>query len=243
MNMPQQPYELSSPESVTITAELLSTLRNAGDYSDRSAALSDAQRGAECLGSDVDASLGLIAARARALVRGSGAAIALATSESTPMVCQASVGVNAPPVGAEFQVGSGFSGECVRTRKGLRCDDTETDRRVDRERCRVLNIRFMIVAPVRESENVIGIIEVFSCKPGAFHENDSVILQRLAEIILASLNRAPHAQNQAASAVAPAARDSSPRLNPEDKNLDGAGPSRASGLLLIAAAATIVLAF
>jgi TPR repeat protein len=100
----------------------------------------------------------------------------------------------------------------------------------------------MIVAPLREGENVIGIIEVFSCKPGAFHENDSVILQRLAEIILA-FNRAPHAQSQAASAVAPAARDSSPRLNPEDKNLDGAGHSRASGLLLIATAATIVLAF
>jgi len=243
MNMPQQPYGLASPESLAINSEFLSSLRNAGDYSDRSAALSPAQREAECLGSDVDASLGLIAARAQALVRGSGAAIALAISESTPMVCQASVGVNAPPVGAKLQVGSGFSGECVRTGKVLRCDDTETDSRVDRERCQVLDIRSMIVAPVREGENVIGIIEVFSCKPGAFHENDSMILQRLAEIILASLNRAPHAQSQAASAVAPAARDSSPRLNPEDKNLDGARRSRASGLLLIATAATIVLAF
>jgi TPR repeat protein len=241
--MPHQPYGLSSSESVAITGGLRSTLLNAGASSHRSSALSAIWREAECLGSDVDALLGLIAARARTLVRGSGAAIALATSESRAMVCQASVGVNAPPIGSRLHVGSGFSGECVRTRKVLRCDDTETDTRVDRERCRVLNIRSMIVAPVRQGENVIGVIEVFSCKSGAFHDNDSTILQRLAEIIIASLNPAPHAQSQDATAVAAAMPDSPPRLNPKDKNLNRAESSRSIGLLLTVAATTIVLAF
>jgi GAF domain-containing protein len=159
--------------------------RNAENYSG-SSVLFTAQGEEEKLRPDLQASLDLIAARAQTLVRGSAAAIALASSEPMTMVCQASAGADAPPVGARLEIGSGFSGECVRTGKVLRCDDTETDNRLDRERCRVLGVRSIIAAPVRSGENVIGIIEVFSPKPGAFNENDGVIVQRLAEI-LASL--------------------------------------------------------
>src|ERR1700722_7296159 len=56
------------------------------------------------------------------------------------MTCRASSGSNVPPVGATLKVGSGFSGECVRAGRILRCDDTEEDARVDRESCRALVI-------------------------------------------------------------------------------------------------------
>ncbi len=84
------------------------------------------------------------------------------------MICRASAGPSAPPVGATLQVGSGFSGECVRTGKMLRCDDAETDERVDRESCRALGIRSMLAAPIRLGEKVIGLLEVFSAEPDAF---------------------------------------------------------------------------
>jgi hypothetical protein len=88
-----------------------------------------------------------------------------------------------------LQVGSGFSGECVRTGRTLRCDDTETDEMVDRESCRALAIRSMVAVPIGTSDKTIGLIEVFSAHPNAFTENDSATLQRFAETILAAVNR------------------------------------------------------
>ncbi len=181
-------------------------------YTDALSAASAVQREAESLGSDLDAVLSLLASRSQSLVGASGAAIALAardagttisatmtsetaiseTTTSETMTCRASAGASAPPVGAILQVGSGFSGECVRTGSMLRCDDTETDDRVDRESCRAFGIRSILAAPVRSNEKVIGLLEVFSSQPSAFDENDSTVLRRFAETILAAVNRAAH---------------------------------------------------
>jgi hypothetical protein len=189
-------------------------------YADTLTAASAVQREAESLGRDIEAVLSLVASRSQSLLRASGAAIALAaedaatrisgtmisetmisgtmisgttlsgTTLSRTMICRASAGPSAPPVGAALQVGSGFSGECVRTGSMLRCDDTEADERVDRQSCRDLGIRSMLAAPVRSEEKVIGLLEVFSAQPSAFDENDGAVLQRFAETILAAVNRA-----------------------------------------------------
>lgn len=159
------------------------------NYTDTLSAASAVQREAESLGSDLEAVLSLLASRSQSLLRASGAAIALAGKDAGTMICRASAGQSAPPVGATLQVGSGFSGECVLTGRVLRCDDTETDERVDLQSCRALGIRSRLAAPVRSGERVIGLFEVFSAQPGAFSENDSAVLQRFAETILAAVNR------------------------------------------------------
>jgi hypothetical protein len=165
------------------------------NYTDTLTAASAVQREAESLGSDLEAVLLLIASRSQSLLRASGAAIALAGKDAGVMICRASAGQSAPPVGAALQVGSGFSGECVRTGKMSRCDDTETDERVDRQSCRALGIRSMLATPIRLGEKVIGLLEVFSAQPGAFGENDCAVLQRFAEAINAAINRAARAQD------------------------------------------------
>jgi putative methionine-R-sulfoxide reductase with GAF domain len=160
------------------------------NYTDTLSAVSAVQREAESLYPNLEAVLSLIAARSRSLLRASGAAIALAAKESGTMICGASAGQSAPPVGATLHVGSGFSGECVLTGRVLRCDDTENDERVDRQLCRALGIRSRLAAPVRSNERVIGLLEVFSSQPHAFVENDTAVLQRFADTILAAFNRA-----------------------------------------------------
>jgi hypothetical protein len=165
------------------------------NYTDTLTAASAVQREAESLGSDLEAVLLLIASRSQSLLRASGAAIALAGKDAGVMICRASAGQSAPPVDATLQVGSGFSGECVRTGKMSRCDDTETDERVDPQSCRALGIRSMLAAPVRLGEKVIGLLEVFSAQPNAFGENDSAVLQRFVETISAAINRAARAQD------------------------------------------------
>ena len=174
------------------------TLRSSGshsdaprpNYTDTLTAASAVQREAESQGSDLEAVLSLVASRSQSLLRASGAAIALAAKDPGTMICRASAGASAPPVGATLQVGSGFSGECVRTGKILRCDDTETDERVDSQSCRALGIRSMLAAPLRLGDRVVGLLEVFSAQPSAFGENDSAVLQRFAEMIVAAVNRA-----------------------------------------------------
>jgi hypothetical protein len=172
------------------TTSTLSPLRP--NYSDTLDAASAVQREAESMGNDLEAILSLIALRSHSLLRASGAAIALAgnSDDASTMACRASAGSSAPPVGAILQVGTGFSGECVRTARRLRCDDTETDERVDRQSCRALGVRSILAAPIRSGEKVIGLLEVFSARPKAFGESDSSTLQRFAETIASAVNRA-----------------------------------------------------
>ncbi len=159
-------------------------------FSDVLNAASAVQREAESLGADLEAVLALVASRARSLLRSSGAAVALAGKDADTMTCRASAGENAPPVGVSLHVGSGFSGECVRTGKSLYCNDSETDVRVDRETCRALGIRSVLASPVRSAEKTIGLIEVFSPQSGNYSENDSAILMRFADTISAAIHRA-----------------------------------------------------
>jgi putative methionine-R-sulfoxide reductase with GAF domain len=203
------------------------------DYTSILAALAAAKREVEAVGADLDAALHLVAERAQTFTRATGAAIAL--SQGAEMICVASAGPDAPGPGAKLQIGSGFSGECVRTGMLLGCDDSETDPRVDRESCRVLGIRSMIAVPIRLGGTVVGLLEVFSAKPNAFDTNDHTILQRLAETILAAVNRAARLSAKANS-VQKSAQPAADTLT-SNKSL-----SRSGGPLLIVVAATLFLA-
>jgi hypothetical protein len=134
------------------------------------------------LGSDLPATLRLIGERARSLTRGTGAVIALGRQGS--LRCRASVGACAPALGARLDASSGFSGECVRTGKALRCDDTEEDSRVEIESCRRLGIRSILAAPIQDEREIVGLLEVLSNRPYAFEASDIAIVERLAQTVL-----------------------------------------------------------
>lgn len=165
------------------------------NYTDTLTAVSAVKRQVQALGADLPAALQLISDRALTLLRASGAAIAIAEEDPDLMVCRASSGLDAPPVGARLQVGSGFSGECVKTGRPLRCDDSELDDLVDRPSCRALGIRSILAVPVRVAEKSVGIVEVFAPEPNSFSDSDSEVLQRLAESVLAAVNRTARAED------------------------------------------------
>ena len=156
------------------------------DYTEMLGALAVVQREIDARGDDIESALSLVVDRALTFTKASGAALALQYGEE--VVCRASAG-DAPPVGARLQVGSGFSGECVRAGKLLRCDDSETDDRVDRESCRALGIRSMIAIPIRANGGVAGLLEVFSPVPGAFADKDNIVIRRLAETCANAVRR------------------------------------------------------
>ena len=208
-------------------------------YTDTLAAVSVIQRQVEALGSDFGTALQLIAERAQGLVRASGAAIALREQEPNFMICRASSGPDAPPVGARLQVGSGFSGECVKSGNLQRCDDTEFDARVDRENCRALGIRSILAIPVRAGEKSIGLIEVFSPEPYRFSPPDQRVLLKFADTVRNAASRASGVENRPPTSTAKADSFSAPpgsvlfaSADAEQKEEQPAQPTTEQGISL-----------
>lgn len=142
----------------------------------------------QSLGGDLNAALKLIASRACSITRGTGAAVALAGEGG--MTCRAIAGTTVPSIGAPVNVSSGFSGECIRLASPLRCDDAESDSRVDAEACRSLNLRSILAAPVLYERDTVGLLEVFSTQPFAFDDGDLAVAERLAQTVVLTLSRA-----------------------------------------------------
>jgi N-acetylmuramoyl-L-alanine amidase/putative methionine-R-sulfoxide reductase with GAF domain/nitrogen fixation-related uncharacterized protein len=133
----------------------------------------------------LDEVLQLVAERAIAITGADGLGIALA--ENNEIVLRASAGAVKPDVGARIQRDSAFSGACFRTAQIIRCDDTETDDRVNLSACRRLGARSMIAVPLCGRRRVIGLLEAFSAEPFGFNDSDVSSLALLAELILAAL--------------------------------------------------------
>jgi putative methionine-R-sulfoxide reductase with GAF domain len=155
---------------------------------------------------ELDSALQLLVERAQYITGATGTALALPRGEE--MVCRASTGPSAPAVGARLQVRSGLTGESISRRQLLRCNNAETDPRVNLETCRALGIASIVVLPlVRSTGEVRGLFELFSDHPYAFEERDLVALERMAELTLTALDLAEQRQK---SAPAP-----EPRQEPE----------------------------
>jgi hypothetical protein len=152
----------------------------------------------EIASSDLDAALQLLAERAQYITGATGAAIALRRGQYNDMLCRASVGSNAPELGALLSTEYGLSGESVRTHKALHCDDAERDPRVNREGCRQLGIASVVVMPIVSDQQVLGVFELFSGKPKAFEGRDISALQRMTEMVEVAVKHAVATQTVSA---------------------------------------------
>src|SRR5277367_894104 len=156
---------------------------------------------------ELDSALQLLVERAQYITGSTGTALALPQGEE--MVCRASAGSSAPAVGARLQVRSGLTGESMARRQLLRCDNAETDARVNLDACRALGIASIVVLPLlRRNGEVRGLFELFADHPYAFEERDLIALERMADLTLTALDLAEQRQS---SAVVPAPRRESER--------------------------------
>jgi N-acetylmuramoyl-L-alanine amidase/putative methionine-R-sulfoxide reductase with GAF domain len=163
----------------------------------------------------LDEVLQLVAERAIAITGADGLGIALA--ENNEIVLRASAGAIKPDVGQRIQRDSAFSGACFRMAQIIRCDDTETDDRVNLNACRRLGARSMVAVPLCGRRRVIGLLEAFSAEPFGFNDSDVGSLELLAELILGALKPedeerfAESAQVAEAELAAPAITTQTPR--------------------------------
>lgn len=138
---------------------------------------------------ELEAALQLLVERAQYITGATGAALAL--PQGGEMVCRASAGSCAPAVRARLQVRSGLTGESIARRQLLRCDNAETDPRVNLEACQALGIASIVVLPLlRRDGEVRGLFELFSDHPYAFEERDLIALERMADLTVTALDLA-----------------------------------------------------
>lgn len=137
---------------------------------------------------DPDVFVNQIATQARHFTGADSTVVAL--RRGGEILCLARSGPIGPALGAPLDSRSGISGECLRQGTALRCEDSETDQRVDAEVCRRLGIRSVAVVPVFEGSEVVGLVEAFSSRPNAFRDQHVLMLEKLASLTAASKLRA-----------------------------------------------------
>jgi diguanylate cyclase (GGDEF)-like protein len=137
------------------------------------------------LGMDLGAVMALVAERAQQLTSAIGAVIELA--ESDDMIYRAASGLAAPHLGMRLQRRASLSGYCIEQGRALYCEDSEADDRVNREACRQIGLRSMVVVPLRHHDNIVGVLKVLSETPKAFNDADMKLLELMSEVIAASM--------------------------------------------------------
>ncbi|NYZ13623.1 GGDEF domain-containing protein [Azospirillum sp. RWY-5-1] len=165
-----------------------STLRDRGLPPDRLIDVIEAQTEIAKLGPDLGAVMALVAGRVKDLTGAGGAIVELA--EGDEMVYRAASGIAQAQLGLRLPRQGSLSGLCVDTGRILHCEDSETDPRVDRDACRRVGLRSMLVVPLRHHDSPVGVLKVAWAAEGAFTDQDVGILELMSELIAASMYQA-----------------------------------------------------
>ena len=136
---------------------------------------------------ELEPAIHVIAERAQALTRATGAAVALRSGSE--IVCRARTGRTAPEIGVRLQTDSGISADCVRTGDVVVCQDAEANPFVDLVACRRLGVRSILAAPLKHIRRTFGVFEVLSAAPYAFADRDVATMQVLSSMVVAAMLR------------------------------------------------------
>lgn len=139
--------------------------------------LLDAQTAISTADPDLAVVMDLAARHSQQLTGAEGAVVEL--TEGDDMVYRAVSGMARASMGLRIHRRGSFSGLCVERGQALICQDSETDDRVDREACRRVGLRSMVVQPLFHREVAVGVIKVMSPAPGGFQGDTVEILGHL----------------------------------------------------------------
>lgn len=137
---------------------------------------------------DLDRVMALVVERTPEVTNGAGAVIEILDGDE--LVYRAASGAAKQHLGLHLPAEGSLSGLAVRTKAVLRCDDAETDPRVDAAACRAIGIRSMVIAPLLDGATTVGALKTFSSAANAFDDLDSYALQLLAGMASSALIQA-----------------------------------------------------
>lgn len=130
----------------------------------------------------------VVTRRAQELTRSSGAIVEIVDGED--LIYWSASGAATAQLGIKVKAETTFSGLCVKTGRVLRCDDSESDPRVNLELCRRLGLRSVLVAPLPYGDTIIGVLKVIAPTVNAYQQEDVRTLELLSALIGATLTHA-----------------------------------------------------
>lgn len=163
----------------------------------RLAAIVDVQQTLAASESEVDQLTQAVVEMIQLLIGADGAAFGML--EGNEIVYRAASGIASPQLGLRLNPDASFSGSAININQALRCDDAETDERVDRAACREVGLRSMAVAPIRSESGAIGMVKVLDRRPNRFTDLDVKTIEILADSLGAAIQRRRNAERLRAS--------------------------------------------
>jgi diguanylate cyclase (GGDEF)-like protein len=137
---------------------------------------------------DLEEVMSIVVEEARTLTGASAAVVELPDGDE--LVYRAVAGTAADYQGTRSKRADSLSGRALATGETLVCYDSEEDPRVDREHCRQMGVRSLIVVPLVHGAEARGVLKVYGPTPEAFTEEHVRVLSALANIVGGALVRA-----------------------------------------------------
>ncbi len=137
---------------------------------------------------DLETVLATVVEEAQQLTGADAAIVELPDGDD--LVYRAAGGVAHSHLGVRVAQEGSLSGLALRMRRVLVCRDSEVDPRVDREACRRVGARSMIVVPLLHEDEAAGVLKVSSGRADAFEDRHAQLLAALGNLIAAALVRA-----------------------------------------------------
>ncbi|HYW11138.1 MAG TPA: GAF domain-containing protein, partial [Longimicrobium sp.] len=162
--------------------------RRARDGEAYLSAVVDAQRAVAEAGLDADSVMRQIVQRTCLMTAAESAVVDLVDGEE--MVQRAACGSATAHLGLRLGIQSSLSGLCLRTGEVLRCDDTETDARVDRAAARMVGSRSVVAVPLGSRSQPLGVLKAYAPHPSAFSDAAVQTLKLLAAVLGSALHDA-----------------------------------------------------
>ncbi|MBZ5663345.1 MAG: N-acetylmuramoyl-L-alanine amidase [Acidobacteriia bacterium] len=143
----------------------------------------------------LDEVLQLICDRAQAITQADGVVIALAEKSETlgskterpKVVCRASAGLLVVERGVRLMGESEFLQDCLESGAILRCDDCDTDPRVELDLAHAIGARSSVLVPLRGRREQLGVLQAFSTTARAFSDHDIRSFDLFTELVLSAL--------------------------------------------------------
>lgn len=151
-------------------------------------AIIDAQVQLVGLGNDLSAVMDAASAKAVELTGADGAVVELLEDDS--IVYRSASGLAEAQLGLRMPVANSLSGRVLTSRTAALCSDSESDERVNREACRKVGLRAMVIVPLIASGEAIAVMKLVWKEPRAFNDGEEQIAQLLANMTAMLMQRA-----------------------------------------------------
>ena len=129
--------------------------------------------------------LRLICERAQSLTGADAVLIAL--FEGQELVCRATAGPTPIPQGIRLDTRSSFLNAALNSGQILRCDDANSDVRVEYDFARQCGANSTVIVPLQGRAHRLGVLQALSASPWVFTDQDIRSLDLFAELVLAAL--------------------------------------------------------